>query len=175
MKEPTPLRYQPHRQLPRAAFLPGRTQAGSRSGPTPAIAARPEHEAPRRFAAEDWLLHSEYLWGVDLYNLGFYWEAHEAWEGLWRAAEHASSERRFLQGLIQCAAACLKARVGQPSATQRLSERGLTRLMRVQSDHGDCYMGLELARFIPAFREFAALQTTAWVLPPHIHLAIGAP
>jgi predicted metal-dependent hydrolase len=122
--------------------------------------------------AEQWRLNTDYLWGVDLYNLGFFWEAHEAWEAPWRAAAHESAQRRFLQGLIQCAAACLKARVGQPIASQRLSARALTRLRRVQAEQGDLYMGLHLAKFVPAFLEFSQLLTTAPVQPPPIHLAL---
>ncbi|TGQ49534.1 DUF309 domain-containing protein, partial [Mesorhizobium sp. M1C.F.Ca.ET.210.01.1.1] len=27
-----------------------------------------------------------FRWGIDLFNHGYYWEAHEAWEPLWHAA-----------------------------------------------------------------------------------------
>lgn len=175
MNEARPPRYQPHRELPATAFLPGVGQAGSRSVRPPEVAGPGEPASPK-FAAQDWRLDADYLWGVDLYNNGFFWEAHEAWEAPWRTAEQAGGQRLFLQGLIQCSAASLKARIGQPNAMQRLSDRGLIRLMRVQRDHGDAYMGLDLGRFVPAFREFAAARgLTATVQPPYIELAGGAP
>ncbi len=40
---------------------------------------------------------------VALFNAGAYFEAHEDWEALWHEAD--GSERRWLQGLIQLAAA----------------------------------------------------------------------
>ena len=43
--------------------------------------------------------------GVELYNAGRYWEAHEALEVLWREAR--PPERSLWQGLIQAAAAML--------------------------------------------------------------------
>jgi hypothetical protein len=170
MNEP-PTRYQPHRELPATAFLPGLTRE-ARSARPPGVAVHGEDAAPR-CPAEDWRLDGEYLWGVDLYNNGFFWEAHEAWEAPWRVAERDGRQRLFLQGLIQCSAACLKARLGQTIAAQRLSDRGLIRLMRVQADHPAAYMGLDLACFVRAFREFAAAQRiNASVQPPYITLGI---
>jgi hypothetical protein len=43
--------------------------------------------------------------GVELYNAGRYWEAHEALEVVWRQAR--APERALWQGLIQAAAAML--------------------------------------------------------------------
>jgi predicted metal-dependent hydrolase len=97
---------------------------------------------------ERWPENEAYLWGVDLYNHGFAWEAHEAWEGLWRAVKHDETEATFLQGLIQCAAAQVKMSMGDDAATRRLLERGLARLTSVRQQHGDRYMGLDLARYL---------------------------
>ncbi|HEY2734587.1 MAG TPA: DUF309 domain-containing protein, partial [Polyangiales bacterium] len=52
--------------------------------------ARPERDALRA--------------GASLFNDGRFFDAHEAWEDRWRAT-HDDTERRFLQGLIQIAAA----------------------------------------------------------------------
>ncbi|MBI4161405.1 MAG: DUF309 domain-containing protein [Acidobacteria bacterium] len=41
--------------------------------------------------------------GVALFNRGEFWEAHEAWEAIWR--RHGEDSRMFLQGLILAAAA----------------------------------------------------------------------
>jgi len=41
--------------------------------------------------------------GVELFNRGQFWEAHEAWEQIWREREEES--RIFFQGIIQAAAA----------------------------------------------------------------------
>jgi uncharacterized protein len=41
--------------------------------------------------------------GVELFNRGEFYDAHEVWEDVWRAAP--ATEKRFLQGLIQVAVA----------------------------------------------------------------------
>lgn len=40
--------------------------------------------------------------GIDLFNAGKHWHAHEAWEQLWLGLE--GDEKRFVQGLIMAAA-----------------------------------------------------------------------
>jgi hypothetical protein len=137
MNESRPPRYWPQRSLPAHAFIPGR-------GGKPVLDAQP---APY-LAAERWRENAAYLWGIDLYNNGYAWEAHEAWEGLWRAAKHDDTQATFLQGLIQCAAARVKTSMSDAQAAQRLLERGLSRLSRIRDQQGDRYMGLELARYL---------------------------
>jgi predicted metal-dependent hydrolase len=44
--------------------------------------------------------------GVDLFNRGLYWEAHEAWEEAW-IPDRKGPDSGFYKGLIQVAAGCL--------------------------------------------------------------------
>ena len=44
--------------------------------------------------------------GIDLFNAGRYWEAHEAWEGDWMP-DRKGPDSGFYKGLIQVAAGCL--------------------------------------------------------------------
>ena len=44
--------------------------------------------------------------GVELFNAGLYWEAHEAWELAW-TPDRLGPDRGFYKGLIQIAAGCL--------------------------------------------------------------------
>ena len=59
-----------------------------------------------------------FLLGVDLFNHGYYWEAHEVWEGLWRTIDRSDPRSAFLQGLIHLAAAGVKVREGQPAGVR---------------------------------------------------------
>src|SRR5262245_66687371 len=61
-----------------------------------------------------WRESRAYLRGLDLFNGGYYWEAHEVWEGLWKAAGRRGETAAFLKGLIQLAVAGLKRRQGLP-------------------------------------------------------------
>ena len=105
----------------------------------------------------------EYLRGVDLYNRGAFWEAHEAWEGLWRRAQDDLDRRAFYQGLIQCAAACLKRERGDSEASRRLALRGLAHLARIRTG-GDAYLGLDVPRFSARFRAYACADAGEYPL-----------
>lgn len=99
----------PGRALPSYAYLPGGRH------PRPSTSA---HGAdPCAFE-----------WGVDLFDHGYFWEAHEAWEPRWREAEGA--ERALLAGLIQLAGACVKMQTSKLDAARRLSRRALGHLGR---------------------------------------------
>ncbi len=115
-----------------------------------------QEEAPAAYLAPThWRGNRPYLFGVDLYNHGFLWEAHEAWESVWHPSKHDVHQANHLQGLIQCAAACLKVRMGQPRGLARLMELGTARLMTVNDAAGGDYMGLRLPDVVADLRAFA--------------------
>lgn len=64
--------------------------------------------------------------GVEHFNAGKYWEAHESWEVLWLVS--SSEIRQFLQGLIQLAAAYLHMGRSNYSGALRLFDAALGRL-----------------------------------------------
>ncbi|PBB22358.1 DUF309 domain-containing protein [Mesorhizobium sp. WSM4307] len=64
-----------------------------------------------------------FRWGIDLFNHGYYWEAHEAWEPLWHAAKQSAQHRLFFKGLILLAAAGVKIREGKRVAAARHAAR----------------------------------------------------
>lgn len=66
--------------------------------------------------------------GIDHFNKLEFWEAHEAWEELWLAAE--SDLDQFLQGLIQVAAAYHHLKRGTFRGGVRLFDAGLARLAK---------------------------------------------
>lgn len=73
-----------------------------------------------------------YLRGIDLFNFGYYWEAHEAWETLWHAAGRSGTTATFLKGLIALAAMGVKAREGRTRGVRQHAARGRTLLAAVQ-------------------------------------------
>jgi predicted metal-dependent hydrolase len=94
--------------------------------------------------------------GVRLYRAAAYWDAHEAWETLWRAE---TGERRvFLQGMIQIAAAMHKLLVMRdPPSAARILERALEKL----APYPDVYAGVALEPLRCAARACAAAITEA--------------
>jgi uncharacterized protein len=90
-----------------------------------------------------------YLYAIDLFNHGFYWEAHEAWEALWHAAGRRGATADFLKGLIKLAAAGVKVRQGKPVGVRKHAGRAaeLFQQTACAATHRH-YMGLELEELI---------------------------
>ena len=63
-----------------------------------------------------------YLAGIELFNRGEFFEAHEVWEDLWH--ECASADRRFYQALIQAAVAAYHWSRGNAAGAKRLYHSG---------------------------------------------------
>ncbi len=169
---PASVRYAPARAFPPYPFLPGRDPHPTndpRGHSYGASESKPPYRTPDRWREND-----EYLFGVDLYNHGFLWEAHEAWESVWHATKHDAVQAELLQGLIQCAAASLKIPMEQPAGLAKLSERGTQRLDLVARSSRGVYMGLDVAGFARAFRAFAASHPTSVESRPRIELDFGA-
>jgi predicted metal-dependent hydrolase len=84
-------------------------------------ASEPAPAAP--LDPENWRDCEPYLYGIDLFNHGYYWEAHEAWEAVWHAAGRRGPTADFLKALIKLAAAAVKAREGSLAGAARHARR----------------------------------------------------
>lgn len=97
--------------------------------------------------AANWRHCEPYLYGCDLYNHGYWWEAHEAWEYLWHEAEpkREAAVRHLLKGMIQSAACALKLEQGKRAGVERLTQRVTAYLDAAgQSASSDVLLGLPL-------------------------------
>ena len=106
---------------------------------------------PPSVPTDEWRRNDVYLHGIDLYNYAYWWECHEALEGLWHLTGHKGTESQLLQGIIQVAAANLKRHVDSLTGARRLGREAVDRLTSVGEKP---YMGLELAPFIQAVRAY---------------------
>jgi len=80
----------------------------------------------------------DWLHALDLFNGGYAWEAHEAWERFWNELGRTTPEARFVQGLIHLAAACVKIREGKPEGVSRHTKRARELLGGLSATtHGD--------------------------------------
>lgn len=162
-----PIRYT-SRALPPYRFIPGRF---------PHPTAHPDghsYRAPGTYvheaepvAADAWLNSEAYLYACDLYNLGFWWEAHEAWEEIWQVTDKRGKQGHFLQGLIQVSACHLKLFVGHMDGVRRLLATSMEHLGHAQ--HPDkTFMGLAVDRFVDDIRAYYARAPVAPAdLPRH--------
>ena len=106
----TPARYTAL-PLPDYRHVPGRTPHPAK-GPGGLSRGRPE-ASTRDLNTTPWPRCESYLYGLDLFNLGYWWECHEVLEALWLAAGLGTPAGHALQAVIQCAAAHLKIVSGQ--------------------------------------------------------------
>jgi len=110
-------RYVPEEPLPPYTFVAGRFPHPTRD-PTGHSYGRLLHQ-PECPDPNKWRDCRLYLWGIDLFNHGYYWEAHEVWESLWHACGRKGRTGEFLKALIRLAAGGVKAREGTLRGIQR--------------------------------------------------------
>lgn len=144
------VRYCPNRPLPPYRFVPGlhphptRHPAGHSYAPAAPLHGRAAWDPSAWRTLDDWLS------GVDRFNTFYFWEAHEAWEGLWAAVPRDSRPARTLQGLIQIAAALLKIHVGSLPGAAALSHEGIEKLAESAAD-SPMLLGLDLRATVSDF------------------------
>ena len=103
--------------------------------------------APEPIDETNWTRSAAYLSAIDLFNHGYYWEAHEAWESLWHAANRRGPTADFLKGLIKLAAAGVKAREGRTRGVALHAARAgelFAAVLDAAAPEAGTYLGLSL-------------------------------
>ena len=98
--------------------------------------------------------------GLELFNAREYFDAHEVWEDIWRAAP--VEEKKFLQGLIQVAVALHHHGRGNLEGARSL----LGRAQRNLSEYPDTYSGVNLAAVRAAIIQGQQALSAGAPLPP---------
>lgn len=181
-----PPRYAPADPLPPYAYVPGhdlphpvtdprghsfggRTQAPGIARPLAGSTPLPTDPASRRrVLAATLAADPQWLYAVDLFNGGWYWEAHEAWEGFWNAFGRSTPEARFVQGLIHLAAAAVKVREGKPTGVARHTQRARELLGGSCVDHEEspddaaAALGLAFTSLVAVVAELDKFRPECW-------------
>ena len=133
------------RQFPPYTYVPGQSPHPV-SDPTGHMHGH-EPPAPTPLDPAHWQQSETYLYGIDLFNHGYYWEAHEAWESLWHAAGRQGDVADFLKGLIKLAAAGVKSLEGNPTGVLRHARRGIE-LLTSDASTARIYHGINVSQVI---------------------------
>lgn len=109
--------------------------------------------------------------GLEAFNSGHFFEAHELWEEVWLDSPHP--QKAFLQGLIQVAAAFHHYSRSNLRGTKNLLQEGLLKLDRFPEAHS----GLELESLRLAVRGWLTVleegEIPREVTPPQIGRRAG--
>jgi len=85
-----------------------------------------------------------YLFGLDLFNYGYFWESHVWWEALWHEAGRKGEIADFLKGLIKLSACGVKVELKQIDISQGHFDRALELFNPLAKDH-KTFFGIDLA------------------------------
>jgi uncharacterized protein len=98
--------------------------------------------------------------GLDLFNSTDFYDAHEVWEDVWRAAPR--SEKKFLQGLIQIAVGLHHHSTGNRVGAKSLLARGARNLSAYSGDFG----GIDLRSLLRGVADCHRALADGQPLPP---------
>jgi uncharacterized protein len=93
--------------------------------------------------------------GIELFDAGYYWEAHEAWEVLWHAAGRRGATADVLRGLIKLAAAGIKVRERREPGVRTHARRAAECFGAARRQGGVHQLGLDLDLWIERARAIA--------------------
>ncbi len=129
------------RTFPPYRFIPGKSPHPTRDPEGHSFKKQLEQLAS--FENNRWQSCNAYLYGIDLFNHGYWWEAHEALEAVWLAAGRQTETGLFIQGLIQVAVAHLKKLQGFNEVAKRMATKGIEKMKRKKG----IYLGIEVSTF----------------------------
>jgi hypothetical protein len=91
---------------------------------------------------------TQFIRGAELFNAGYYWEAHEAWEALWHTHGRRGPTADVLKGLIKLAAAGVKVREGREKGVGTHATRAAASFVAARARVGRYHLGLDLDQWI---------------------------
>jgi hypothetical protein len=148
----------PDEPFPPYRFVPGQAPHPLMKG---GYAHGETRDPPSFRTREKWRGNRAYLRGLDFFNRGWWWEAHEVWESYWHVVEGRDAVQHDLfKALIQLAACALQRERGSDAGAARLlfSAVKLLEGLRSEAEAGRL-CGLDLDRVVGNAHKFLAEPT----------------
>jgi uncharacterized protein len=98
---------------------------------------------------------ARFLGGAVLFNAGYYWEAHEVWEGLWHAYGRRGVMADVVKAFIKLAAAGVKVREGQEHGVRVHARRAAELFASARGAGASRLLGLDLDQWAEHCRNVA--------------------
>lgn len=133
----------PSAELPKYTYVPGTDTPHPIRDPRGHSYGR-KGRTSKPLVAEAWADNRNFLLAIDYFNFGYYWEAHDEWERLWRVSGPETTVGRFLKGLVKLSAAGIKVREQSIHGVRRHAASAGEVFADVAAEAGsDRYCGLE--------------------------------
>ncbi len=133
----------PTADLPTYTFVPGSDSPHPFRDPKGHSYGR-KNRTVKPLHAEKWAENRSFLLAIDYFNLGYYWEANDEWDRLFRVSGPDSTVGRFLKGLVKLSAAGIKVRERSIHGVRRHAASAGEVFADVAAEAGtDLYCGLE--------------------------------
>ena len=144
--------------FPSYSFIPGQNPH-PRNDPKGHSHGEPEPTATYKNPAQ-WKTNEPWLFGVDLYNFGYWWESHEQWEALWKLSQNNEQEKLFYRAVIQLAAANIKRFCDRIEGAQSLARQSVEKLNALEGTH---FMGVAIAPLIREIETYHILEKSSHI------------
>ncbi|MBI1322762.1 DUF309 domain-containing protein [bacterium] len=138
-------------RFPPYTYVPGGPWPHPKSHPQGHAHHTPEYTVPP-IDPDHWQESETYQQANRLFDAGYYWEAHEAWERLWHASHRTGPVARMLKGLIKLAAAGVKIRELRPAGASTHAGRAQIIFQELCHELGPNFLGQDLESLV-AFAE----------------------
>lgn len=93
--------------------------------------------------------HETYIYSLELFNKGYYWEAHEELEGIWNAINREGYIAEFLKALIKICASGVKVRQKQEHGIYEHSRIAKAIFQKIKNEENlDSLLGINLSEII---------------------------
>lgn len=161
------VRLLPSTELPGYTYVPGTDTPHPIRDPRGHSYQR-KSPPPRMLTPANWAENRHYLLALDYFNQGFYWEAHEEWERLWRASGPDTAVGKFLKGLVKLSAAGVKVRENSIHGVRRHAASAGEVFADVAAEVGTEYFcGLEFTLLQFAADRAAQISYKERISSPH--------
>ena len=153
--------YLPKKAFPPYSFVGGHWPHPSKDRGGHSYGVKEGDIAP--LSSDSWWVNSTYLFAIDLFNHGYYWEAHEQWEQLWIKAGRQGQDGQMLKGLIKLSAAAIKIRQHRRKGVTIHSQRALDIWQSfLDANCGVYWCGLKLERLIALSQSLKVLDDSSF-------------
>lgn len=157
----TKYRLEPSKNFPEYAFLPGKHTHPNKPG---GHSHKEDELKLKPVIAENINSNSDFRFGIDLLNYGYYWESHVLFEALWNSHERKGAMADFFKALIKIAAGAIKDELDQRGAASGHYKRALELIIAIKSVEGEMFLGFSLTELEKHINE--AIETKSNTLLP---------